>query len=487
MSEPREPIEFASTNVVSKVSTNPLSNEVLSRLSRICATSTTREELIRHSRDWWPLAMHWALRSETLSLPDVVCSPMKTTEVSGIVMLCAELSIAITPMGGRSSVTGAAAPTRGGVALDMTRMNGLIDVDVESGVVCVEAGMFGPDLESALNTEHDLTVGHFPQSFEISTVGGWVASRGAGQFSTRYGKIEDMVVGLEVVLADGRVVQIGPTPAAASGPDLLQMFLGSEGTLGVITKVWLRAHPSPESRRIAAFSFSDVRSGLDAMRGAVRNGATPAVLRLYDEIESARSHAAVDSRCVLLVLDEGATAMVDATMEMVRDSCVANGGATEDDRLVDAWLEHRNDVSALAALTHKGFVIDTMEVTARWSQLIEVIDAVKRAASKVDGMRNASVHVSHSYLDGACLYFTFAAKTSAPEHTYRELWDAAQRAALASGSNLSHHHGVGVNRARFMDESLGGQMAILRSIKEALDPDDIMNPGKLGLSESPWP
>ena len=486
MTGPRDPIEFGAGDIRERNPQPPIDRVVAEQLRAVCATSTEPKELLTHSRDWWPLAMHWALAGETFALPGVVCTPRSTQEVVEVVRVCAANGVPITPMAGRSSVTGAASPISGGVALDMTSMNRVVEVDAVSGLVCCEPGVFGPDLESELS-RHGLTVGHFPQSFEISTVGGWVASRGAGQYSTRYGKIEDIVVGLEVVLADARVVRLGPSPAAAQGPHLLHLFIGSEGTLGVITKVWMRAHPLPDHRAVRAYSFPDLSAGVATMRESVRQGATPAVLRLYDDIESARSHGAADGRCTLLVLDEGRSEIVAATLAVVDEMATKNGGRGEPDSLVEMWLEHRNDVSALAALTHKGYVIDTMEVSTQWSTVGAVVANVKEAASKVAGIRNASVHLSHSYLDGACLYFTFAVKSEAPNDSYVELWDAVQRAALAGNANLAHHHGIGVSRARFMSEALGEVHQLLQTMKHALDPQGIFNPGKLGLGPQPWP
>lgn len=487
MSSPRDPIEFADRPIEPRHHAAGIDQTVIGELASGCATSTASSDLLTHSRDWWPLAMHWALDGQTWSMPGAVCTPTSLDEVAHVVRVCARHRVPITPMAGRSSVTGAATPAHGGVALDMTEMNKILDVDVTSGIVCVEPGMFGPALERELQSKHRLTVGHFPQSFDISTVGGWVASRGAGQYSTRYGKIEDIVVGLEVVLADSRIVRVGPHAAAAQGPELLHLFIGSEGTLGVITKVWMRAHPLPDHRRLAAYSFASVDIGMAVVRESVRHGATPAVLRLYDDIESARSHAATDSRCTLLVLDEGAEEIVEATMRVVERNVLQHGGRVESSTLVERWLEHRNDVSALAALTQKGFVIDTMEVTSPWSRSMSIIDSVKRAALGVEGVRNASVHLSHSYLDGACLYFTFSAKSDDPNATYVALWDAVQHAALESGSTLSHHHGVGMSRARFMPAALGESLSVLRDVKRTLDPHGIFNPGKLALDEDYWP
>ena len=307
-------------------------------------------------------------------------------------------------------------PVFGGVVLDTTALAGIVAVDATSGVVEVLAGTFGPDLERELQDGHGLSVGHFPQSFDIATVGGWVACRGAGQYSTRYGKIEDLVVGLEVVLADGTVVRTGGAPAAAVGPDLTQLFLGSEGTLGVVTRVWLRAHPVAPAERRAAWSFASFADGIEACRRVLHRGATPAVLRLYDGVESARGHGGDGTRCALLVLDEGDPAIVDATMAVVADCCAAAGGEPAPGELVAGWLAHRNDTSALQGLTRKGFVVDTMEIAA-------LVVPAARTCSTTCGPRSrpcphalaASCHLSHSYRDGACLYFTFAATPPADE------------------------------------------------------------------------
>ena len=462
---------------------------VIDAISQICPTSVSAADRAEAGRDWWPLAMTWALAGETASKPSAVCRPRTTQEVSSILSLCNKENIPCTPTGGRSGVCGASVPLFGGVVVDMTAMQGVASVDESSGVVEVLPGTFGPDLESFINERHLLTVGHYPQSFDISTVGGWIASRGAGQFSTRYGKIEDMVVGLEVVLADGTVVKTGGAPAGATGTDLTHVFLGSEGTLGIITRAWLRAHPLPHFRRTAAYRFPTFSAGIEACRLIIRNAATPAVLRLYDGIESKRSHEGDGTMAALLVLDEGEPDIVEATMRVVRKYATALNAVTADTELVQKWLVHRNDTSALQALTKKGFVVDTIEVAAPWSKLDAINKAVTEAILNVPNARSASCHLSHSYLDGACLYFTFAATPPANEYenTYISLWNAAQRSALNAGANISHHHGIGINRARFMSESLGDSMGVLRAIKTSLDPNNILNRGKLGLDGTPTP
>ena len=456
--------------------------EHVAALARICATDESVADRAEHGRDWWPLAMRWSLAGETPQLPGAVCRPATTAEVSALLSYCNEHRIAVTVSGGRSGVCGGAIPLNGGVALDTGRMQGIESVDTVSGIVCALAGTYGPDLERAVRAQ-GLTVGHYPQSFDISTVGGWVACRGAGQYSTRYGKIEDIVHGLEAVLADGTVIRTGGAPAAAVGPDLTQLILGSEGTLAVVTRVWLRAHPLPEVERRAAYSFASLSDGFEACRRAMRNGATPAVLRLYDEAESKRSHGTDGSEAVLLVLDEGNETIVDASMSVTHDACTSMGARVLDTDLVEKWMHHRNDTSALQALTRKGYVVDTMEVAANWALLDDVVEAVERAMLAVPHARTATCHLSHSYIEGACVYFTFAANPTVEdfETTYNALWSAGQTAAISAGASLSHHHGVGWSRAPFMRQALGHGLDVLSAVKKALDPNGVLNPGKLGL------
>ncbi len=490
---PQPPIELNGSASRLADDPPPLGAELVDSLRTVGEVITDQNDTANASRDWWPLALHWALQGEVPRRAAAVVRPTSVDGVAHVLRTCSGQGVAVTAAGGRSGVVGGTVPLAGGVILDLTELAGVESVDAASGLVAVRPGTFGPDLEHELREHHGLTVGHYPQSFDLATVGGWVAARGAGQYSTRYGKIEHIVAGLEVVLADGSIVTTGGAPAAATGPDLTQLFVGSEGTLGVITKVWLRAWPTPAFEQRAAFTFDDLSQGFDACRQILRRGATPAVLRLYDAIESARGHGGDGQRCTLLVLDEGDPVIVDATMRVVAESCAAHGAAQTGTAPVDAWMEHRNDTSALQALTRKGFVVDTLEIAAPWSALNDVFHATTTAMLAVPHARAASCHLSHSYVDGACLYFTFAATPPADEvdRTYVALWDAGQRAVLASGGNLSHHHGVGLVRDRFMTDALGGGMDVFAAVKRALDPAGILNPGKLGLGGAPdvarWP
>jgi len=453
---------------------------VLDRLAAICAISADGDVVGEASRDWWPLAMIWALDGQVAARAAAVVSPTSADEVSAVLAVCNEARIPVTAAAGRSGVCGASVPVHGGVVLDLCGLTGIVDVDPTSLVLDVAPGTFGDHLEHELRREHGLTLGHWPQSVALSTVGGWLACRSAGQLSTRYGKIEDMVLGLDVALADGRQISTGGAPRAAVGPDLNQLFVGSEGTLGIITGARLRLHPAPTHERRAAYGFASFEDGMDAMRRVLQRGATPAVLRLYDPTEADRTYK-TGGRALLLVLDEGDPTMVDTTMELVAEICAT--GHPEDVAHVGHWLEHRNDVAALEALIGRGYVVDTMEVVGRWRDLPAIYLATTAALNGVAGTIAASAHQSHSYTDGGCLYFTFAAQVEPDDRDryYRAVWDAGTGAVLASGGALSHHHGVGLNRSRFVAEALGPAFDVLVATKAALDPNGILNPGKLGL------
>jgi alkyldihydroxyacetonephosphate synthase len=492
---PTPPIAFAGdpSSVSDHLATKrvEVDDVALRRLRDACDDIVVAADVISEaSRDWWPLAMIWALDNQVAARASVVARPTSAEEVAAVIAACSGSRVPVTAAAGRSGVCGASVPVYGGVLLDLTGISGIVDVDHTSMVVDVLPGTFGDVFEDQLRAEHNVTAGHWPQSIALSTVGGWLACRGAGQLSTRYGKIEDIVIGLDVVLADGTVVHTGGAPRQAVGPDLTQLFVGSEGTLGVITGARLRLHPLPASEVRAAFAYPGFTAGLDATRRILQRGATPAVLRLYDAIEADRSYQ-TGERNVLLVLDEGDPHIVDATMKIVREECA--GAEVLDEQLVERWLDHRNDVSALESLVQRGFVVDTMEIAGTWSTLPVIYERATEALRAVPHTMVASAHQSHSYTDGACLYFTFAGRPPEDEREsyYRAAWDAGQRAVLAAGGALSHHHGVGLNRARFMRDALGNGFDVLAAVKRALDPHGILNPGKLGLpspfGDLPWP
>jgi len=497
---PVTPIDAAAHDVTDRLAGAVVSipKGLLERLAAsgaaVLSDEATRAEA---GRDWWPLAIGWATEGAVPQRPAVVVRPTTTAQVSAVLAACNEAIVPVTPIAGRSGVCGGSIPVFGGVALDLLALEGLIAVDEMSLTADVRAGTFGPDLEEALGrVGPGYTLGHWPQSMDLSTVGGWLACRGAGQYSTRYGKIEDMVLGLEVVLADGRIVRTeGHGPRAATGPNLTQLFVGSEGTLGIITEARFRIHPLPPDQGRRAFGFTSFAAGLDACRRILRRGATPAVLRLYDEAESMRNFEQPGTN-VLIVLDETDPALLAATLAVVDDECTSEAGTRNlDVALVERWLGHRNDVSALAPLWRAGVVVDTAEISGSWSALPALFDEVVTSLQALEGTLAASAHQSHAYTDGACLYFTFAGRGPEGdddwrERYYREAWDTVTNATLAHGAAISHHHGIGLNRSRFLPRALGSGFEVLVGLKDSFDPVGILNPGKLGLPSpfgpSPW-
>ena len=472
-----------------------VTEELLAELAGCCALETDAASLAEHGRDWWPLSLHWALRGEVPSLPAVVARPKDASEVAALLRVCNRARLPVTPAGGRSGVCGGAVPVFGGLVVDCCELAPPLLVDDASLLVDVGAGMFGPELEATLRESHGLSLGHFPQSIELSTLGGWIACRGAGQYSTRYGKIEDMVAGLEVVLADGTVVRTGAMagagPRSAMGPDLTQIFVGSEGTLGLITAARLRVHPAPPAERRAAFGFPRFADGLEALRRTLRRGATPAVVRLYDAGESERNFELAGT-ALLIALDEGDPAVVEASISILSEESARAGASVLDEALVERWLTRRNDVSVLEAVTRAGIVVDTVEVAGPWSTLEALYDEAVDNLSGLDGCLAASAHQSHAYADGACLYFTFAGRSREQgddrardvawaESFYERAWSALMAVTRRHGASISHHHGIGLVRAAYLPAALGNGFGVLAALKAALDPLGILNPGKLAL------
>lgn len=490
-SRPPIPIAAAPGGVRVRRPVEPeLTGEQVRLLAAACNdVATDAAALLESATDWWPLALRWARRGEVPALPVAVVRPSSIDEVSGVLRVCNEQRIAVTPAGGRSGVCGGAIPVHGGVALEVGGLDGITGVDDVSLLVSALAGTRGADLEATLRRDHALTLGHWPQSIELSSVGGWVGCRAAGQYSTRYGKIEDIVAGLEVVLADGTIVRTGSLagagPRSATGPDLTQLFVGSEGTLGVVTRSRFRAHPLPPAERRAAWEFDTFAAGVDAIRRTLRRGATPAVVRLYDAEEARRNFNHDGVLCI--VLDEGDEAVVDAAMRVLGDECA--GATPLSAEPVDHWFATRNDVSALGRVVEMGVVVDTVEVSASWAQLPGLYEHAARGLRALEGTVAASAHLSHAYLDGGCLYFTFAGLGSDPdddawaEAYYHRAWDVVMRATLDHHGSISHHHGVGLVRSAYVSQALGEGFDVLRRVKAALDPNGILNPGKLGLGD----
>ncbi|MNQ08508.1 putative FAD-linked oxidoreductase [compost metagenome] len=447
---------------------------------------TATGDVVAWTRDWWAGSMVSETGGKPATPHAVIVAVSSVEQVQAVMRIAHAGGIPVTVSAGRSNVTGAALPVRGGIVLDVCQLNKLIGVDRDSQIVDVEAGMFGDVFEETIQKEYGLTMGHWPSSFGISTVGGWAACRGAGQLSTRYGKIEDMVFGMDVVLADGSLVTVGGYSRAAVGPDLQQLFIGSEGTLGVIVRLRLKLHRLPDYGRAIAYGFKTFGIGLDACREIMQRGANPAALRLYDELESGVQFNRPDLN-VLLVADEGARQMVDAVMQISEGVCAELGEKLDGEAIFERWLETRylTGKSAEGFKRSPGFVADTLEMSGRWSDLSAIYDEVVAAVNAVPGTLAGSAHQSHAYVDGACLYFSLRGEVAVEQRAtwYRAAWDAANAVLIKYNAALSHHHGVGLLRAPYMQESLGGAFNLMLAVKRQLDPQNLLNPGKLGLSD----
>ncbi|MDP9021295.1 MAG: FAD-binding oxidoreductase [Actinomycetota bacterium] len=458
--------------------------------------STDRHTLWLHAHDFWPRLVMARRRGEDLPLPAAVVSPASADEVAAVLRWCNQQRVAVVPYGAGTGVCGGASAVAGAITLDLKRMNAVTDLDEVSGTVTVQPGIIGQALEDHL-ADRGWTLGHYPSSNHCSTIGGFLAVRSAGQASSFYGKLEDMVVGLEAVLADGTVVRSRPVPSSAAGPDLSRLFVGGEGTTGVITEATLRIWPRPAAARYRGVLVDDVVAGFDAARALLRTGLRPTVFRLYDETDTAMVFGAqgldVPPGCLIVVGVEGDADVVQFTSRHFLQRLIAGGARDLGPEPGEHWRAHRYDISyRFAEYMRPGgafgdaVMLDTMEVAALWSRLADVYDRIRAALSVHADLVLA--HVSHIYPEGASIYFTFGAAGQGDEEAvaarYDAAWDAGQTAALRTGATITHHHGVGRLRVPWLAEELGpGGLDVLTRVKRALDPIGILNPGTLGLTE----
>lgn len=448
------------------------------------AVHTDEASRARHRRDSWVLGELRELEGDPGPLPAAVVEPRSTEEAARAVRILREARVPVVPFGGGSGVCGALRVPEGAAVLSTAALTGLRELDEGNLLARFGAGTNGMEAERRVE-EAGLTIGHWPQSIELSTVGGWVATRAAGQYSTGYGNIEDVLFALEAVLPDGSIVRTRPTPRAAAGPDLRHFFLGSEGTLGLVTEVTFSLRALPEARKGQAFHFPTLAEGVEALRLLMRAGHRPPVLRLYDAAETARLFGdhAPEGRCLAILLHEGPEGVVAGEVQAVAELCRAQGGVGTDAKAVDDWLEHRNRVPGFRGFLEKGVILDTIEVAATWDRVMPLYERVCAALHEVPGLRVASAHSSHSYRSGTNLYFTFVARPDDParmSQVYRSCWRRVMAATLEVGGGISHHHGIGRVRRDWLPEELGtGGLALLRAVKGTLDPQGLWNPGVL--------
>lgn len=434
--------------------------------------------------DYWVVShlRHW--RGEELARPGVVVRPESTADVQAIVRVANQTATPLVPYGLGSGVCGGILPNPSVILIDLSAMNRVREIDEINLLASFDAGKQGLEAEEAV-AAHGLTIGHWPQSIAISTVGGWISTRAAGQFSTAYGNIEDIVYSIEVVLPNGDLVQLGKAPRAAAGPDLRHLVLGAEGTMGIVTGVTLALRRQPEERAYSAYYTPSLSAGFEAQRGIVQADWLPPVMRQYDASEVARNfkdHTSED-RGVLLMVHEGPSARVAAELEAV-DAIARRAGLTPaPSEIGPHWMERRNHVPSWTQLFEGKLVADTIEVSAPWTRIDAVYEDAIASLREVEAVVIASAHSSHVYRTGINLYFTFVARhedSADMEATYLDCWRRVMEATARHGGGVAHHHGAGRLRKAFLVNDLGENgVSLLRRVKAAVDPQGLMNPGNL--------
>ncbi|MUN36329.1 FAD-binding oxidoreductase [Actinomadura litoris] len=470
----------------------------LDALAATAPVRTDAESRVRHTRGRSTSDLLRIRAGDASDAPDAVVLPGTHDEVLAVLRACAARGVAVVPFGGGTSVVGGLAP-RGGasggsgafVALDLRRMNALLALDGTSRTAVLQPGLRAPDAE-ALLAARGYTLGHFPQSYEWATVGGFAAARSSGQASAGYGRFDDMVVALTAATPEG-TLDLGRAPRSAAGPDLRQLVLGSEGAFGVITSVTVRIHPVPEERSYEGWRFASFDEGAAALRHLAQDGPLPAVLRLGDEAETmvgladpARLGAPGGAGCLAVLGFEGTAADVAARRGRAARVLARAGGEPLGAAPGERWERGRFDAPYLRdALLDAGAFAETLETATFWSGLPGLYGAVRRALT--DSLAGAGTpplvmcHISHVYPSGASLYFTVvSAQGDDPVAHWARAKGAACEAILAAGGTISHHHGVGTDHRDWYAREAGPLgAALLRAVKERLDPAGVLNPGVL--------
>ena len=448
--------------------------------------------------------------------PELIVYPRATPEVLALLAYATENDIAVVPFGGGTSVVGGVSANSGAcksvVALDLSRMDTLISADTRSRMATAEAGIYGPMLEKALYAK-GLTLGHLPQSFEFSTLGGWIAHRGAGQGSNGYGRVEDWLLGVKLATPSG-VLETKPFPASSAWPNLTELIIGSEGILGVITEAAFRVRPLPPVSDYRGYLFRSFESGADAIRKAVQQELPMTMLRLSDVEETRyyRAFSAVGKEprlrdrltsaylnarsfhqtpCALIAGFEGDARSVAYGRERFALIAKASGALSLGEGQGRRWREGRFHGPYLRdPMMDRGIGVDTLETATSWSRIPALYDELGEAlrasiVATAPGANSKGIvmcHISHAYPDGASLYFTYIFARALDDEIgqWKLIKKAATNAIIANGGTLSHHHGVGEDHIPWMAEEKGALgIEVLRAVKAALDPKGILNPGKL--------
>ncbi|MEA2646203.1 MAG: alkyldihydroxyacetonephosphate synthase [Chloroflexota bacterium] len=442
---------------------------------------TAADEVKRHAGDWSSLSILRELADE-LTPPAAVLRPSSAEDVAMALRWASDNNVAVVPAGGRSGVSGGTVTHGGELVIDMRALDAVLELDEVSGIVRVQAGILGTDLEAWLG-ERGHTLGHFPQSVALSTVGGWIAARSAGQMSSGYGAIEDFLVALTAALPDGTLATSRAVPRTAAGPQLHQLMLGSEGTLGVVTEAWLRVRPAPAAREMVSLAFESFEAGLEGVRRMAHAGALPDCVRVYDPGDTTivfRSQDPAPEGCVGLMVVEGDDVLVPARMARARELV---GGTPVEQDLAGHWWIHRNDAVETYRRVLSGEMLgadvaaDTIEVSGIWSRIPALYAAVRGALERHAEL--VGCHCSHAYETGCALYYTFIIRGEDRAGAIAAAWAAALDAAIEAGGTITHHHGVGQLKAPWLAREMGGFAPYLARVQEAFDPEGVMNPRTL--------
>ena len=468
---------------------------VLSELADVVGpehVSTRATDRLVYSTDWSWMPQMWLDRGEEPLAPDVVVHPASPEEISAILKIANVYRIPVIPWGGGSGTQGGTLPIYGGIMLDVKRLDRIFEIDQKSLTVRAQAGINGTQLEWALN-ELGLTLPHYPASANAATLGGYLAARGSGVISTKYGKAEDLVLSIEAVLPDGTIMRTPPVRSHASGPGLLHFLIGSEGTLGVITEATMQIEHLPETRLFRAVLFESLANALEAGRRIMTRRLDPLVMRLYDPASTVsliKRVLGLDLEGAYMVLAFDGDKEIAALQEArALDLCFELGARDLGREPGEEWWEHRYDFYYPPLGFSLPKMYGTIETVCTFSNIERLYYAKKQAIEDgfADWKSRYIAHFSHWFPWGVMVYDRFIIEQPPQDpHEAMELhnrvWAAAVRASLANGGVLNEHHGVGLKLARFMREQYGAGFPALDALKHALDPRGIMNPGKLGFS-----
>ncbi|MFD1037410.1 FAD-binding oxidoreductase [Virgibacillus byunsanensis] len=449
---------------------------------------TDEQKDMAMDQNW--LTHMWMKKNEEIPLPYFIVRPALTKEVSKVMRICYRYKIPVVPRGGGSGTQGGATTLYGGIILDLTRMDKIYDIDKTSLILTAQPGINGRVLENELN-KHGLMLAHYPSSVDIATLGGYLAARGSGVMSTKYGKAEDMVISIEVVLPDGKVVDTLPVPNHASGPGLLQLFVGSEGTLGVITKIRIRLDPIPEKRLFRMIHFSSIHDGIEAGRELMIKRLNPAVIRLYDPGSTKKSlrGTGMDAEGVnMVIMVDGFAEIAELHMQKVIDICKTHGGTDLGEEPGEYWWNTRYDFYRPPLQPSYPLLYGTVETITTYDNIHKLYDEKKKVVEEKYKRWNAEymAHFSHWYPWGTMIYDRFYI-ANPPENAkevfqlHNQIWADCSRVNLENGGLLNEHHGIGFKLGWLMPESYGGMYDVLSDIKKTIDTKGIMNPGKLGF------